>query len=81
MFNLSKAIVNMTDTKKQGKKYKYKAGYASALTNIRVFMRKLISVEKLIKEIKRNLAPIRPHRSFKRDVRPKSTVPFVYRPS
>lgn len=81
MFNLSKAIVNMTDAEKQGKKYKYKADYASALTNIRAFMRKLISVEKLIKEIKRNLAPIRPDQSFKRDVRPKSTVPFAYRPS
>ena len=48
IFNLSKAIVNVTDAEKQGKKYKYKTDYASALTNIRAFMRKLISVEKLL---------------------------------
>lgn len=81
LYNLSKAIVNAVNVEKQGKKYELKANYAAALTNIRLFLRKEINIEILIKRIKKFLVPIRPERSYQRKMKPKCAVPLAYKAS
>lgn len=46
------------------RKHTYKVNLSTAATNIRLWLRKLIDTEELIKRIKKNLAPIRPDRKY-----------------
>lgn len=57
-------------------KHPYKVNLSTAVTNIRLWLRKRINTEELIKRIKKYLAPIRPDRKYKRNMKPKSAVPF-----
>ena len=58
------------------RKHTYKVNLSTAVTNIRLWLRKLIDTEELIKRIKKYLAPIRPDRKYQRNMKPKSVVPF-----
>lgn len=46
------------------RKHTYKVNLSTAATNIRLWLRKLIDTEELIKRIKKYLAPIRPDRKY-----------------
>ena len=58
------------------RKHNYKVNLSTAVTNIRLWLRKLIDTEELIKRMKKYLAPIRPDRKYQRNMKPKSVVPF-----
>ncbi len=58
------------------RKHKYKVNFSTAVTNIKLWLRKMIDTKELIKRIKKYLAPVRPDRKFKRDMKPKSAVSF-----
>ena len=49
---------------------------STTVTNIRLWLRKVISTVELVKRIKKYLAPVRPDRKYKRNMKPKSVVPF-----
>ena len=53
-------------------KWKYKASFKAAVTNVRMYMRGSIDEEELVLRIKKFLVPIRPGRSYRRNVRPQS---------
>ena len=58
------------------RKYSYKANFANAVTNIRLYLRNLMNEKRLVSRIKKFLVPIRPERSFERPIKPKSVKPF-----
>ena len=84
MYNVSKAIIRNIDLKKNKKlelEYDYKPNFSSAVTNIRLYLRKKINMKELILRIKKFLVPERPERSYKRSIKPKSVKPFNNRTS
>ena len=58
------------------RKHKYKVNISTAVTNMRLWLRKLIGTAELMKRIKKYLAPVRPDRKYQRNMKPKSVVPF-----
>lgn len=58
------------------KKHNYKANLSTAVTNMRLWLRKLINTVELVERIKKYLAPVRPDRKYQRNMKPKSVVPF-----
>ena len=58
------------------RKHDYKVNLSTAVTNMRLWLRKVIGTEELIKRIKKYLAPVRPDRKYQRNMKPKSVVPF-----
>ena len=58
------------------RKHTYKVNLSTAVTNMRLWLRKLIGTEVLIKRIKKYLAPVRPDRKYQRNMKPKSAIPF-----
>lgn len=83
MFNLSKMIMNCVN---QGKEkttsetmYEYKSRFDSAVTNIRLYLKKIIGEEELITRIKKSLVPVIPERSFTRKMKPQSVKSSHYR--
>lgn len=58
------------------RKHKYKVNFSTAVTNIRLWLKRMIDTKELIKRIIKYLAPVRPDRKFKRDMKPKSAVSF-----
>ena len=58
------------------RKHNYKVNLSTAVTNMRLWLRKLIGTVELVKRIKKYLAPVRPDRKYKRNMKPKSVVPF-----
>ena len=57
-------------------KHYYKTNLSTAVTNIRLWLKKIISSAELTKRVKKYLAPVRPDRKYQRNMRPKSVVPF-----
>ena len=57
------------------RKHHYKVNLSTVVTNMRLWLRKLIGTEELMKE-KKYLAPIRPDRKYQRNMKPKSAIPF-----
>ena len=57
-------------------KHYYKTNLSTAVTNIRLWLKKIISSAELIKRVKKYLAPVSPDRKYQRNMRPKSVVPF-----
>ncbi len=49
---------------------------STAVTNMRLWLRKVIETLELVKRIKKYLAPIRPDRKYPHNMKPKSVVPF-----
>ena len=58
------------------RKHDYKVNLSTAVTNMRLWLRKLIGTKELVERIKKYLAPVRPDRKYQRNMRPKSVVPF-----
>ena len=80
MYNVSEIIVNNIEIK-QNRKYSYKANFANAVTNIRLYLRNLMNEKRLVSRIKKFLVPIRPERSYERPIKSKSDKPFNHRTS
>ena len=80
MYNVSEIIINNIEIK-QNRKYRYKANFANAVTNIRLYLRNLLKEKNLISRIKKFLVPQRPERSYERAIKPKSCQPLNYRTS
>lgn len=57
------------------RKHHYKVNLSTAVTNMRLWLRKLIGTEELMKE-KKISGPIRPDRKYQRNMKPKSAIPF-----
>lgn len=82
LHNLSNMIVQRTEIAiPKNSKYEWKVNFSTAVTNIRKWLRGYISSEELEKRIKKYLAPVRPDRKYKRDMRPKSVIPFINKAS
>lgn len=75
MYNVSEIIVNNIEIK-QNRKHDYKANFANAVTNIRLYLKNLLDEKVLVSRIKKFLVPIRPERSNKRPKKPKSVKSF-----
>ena len=58
------------------RKHNYKVNLSTAVTNMRLWLIKLIDTEELMERIKKYLAPVRPDRKYQRNMKPKSVVPF-----
>ena len=58
------------------RKHNYKVNLSTAVTNMRLWLRKVIGTLELVKRIKKYLAPVRPDRKYERNMKPKSVVPF-----
>ena len=58
------------------RKHHYKVNLSTAVTNMRLWLRKIICTKEMIKRIKKYLAPVRPDRKYQRNMKPKSAIPF-----
>ena len=73
LYNFSRLLINnIPPDHKDGRKWKYKSNFKTAVTNIRKFLNNGIDEKELILRIKKILIPIRPGRSYSRNVRPQS---------
>lgn len=73
MYNFCQMITNNIPPRHNEKwKWRYKASFKLAVTNARLYMRGCIGEEELELRIKKYLVPIRPGRSYRRNVRPQS---------
>ena len=84
MYNVSEIIIRNIDLKKNKKlelEYDYKPNFSSAVTNIRLYLRKKINMKELILRIKKFLVAERPERSFERNIKGQSCKPLNYRTS
>lgn len=80
MFNAASAIIGGIEvSRKDGSKYDASANRAVAITNVKLFLRGLLSASGLISRIKKYLVPVRPGRSYGRKIRTQSARPFYYR--
>jgi hypothetical protein len=84
MFNLAGAMtysVNINDEKREKEKTKkkrqhdLKANISTAVTNTRLFLRGKLSSTGLLKRIRMFVVPLRPGRSYPRNVKPQSLKP------
>lgn len=82
MYNVSEVIIRNIDLKKKKKlKYDYKINFSSAVTNIKLYLRKKLKTKELIIRIKKILVAQRPERSFERNIKGQSCKPLNYRTS
>ena len=84
MYNVSEVIIRNIDLKKNKKpelEYDYKSNFSSAVTNIRLYLRKKIKMKELILRIKKFLVAQRPERSYERNIKGQSCKPLNYRTS
>lgn len=88
MFNVAGAMtysVNVNDEKREKEKAKkkrqhdLKANLSTAITNIRLFLRGKLSSAGLLNRIRMYVVPLRPGRSYPRNVRPQSLKPLNLR--
>ena len=63
------------------RKHHYKVNLSTAVTNMRLWLRKIICTKEIIKRIKKYLAPVRPDRKYQRNMKPKSAIPFYTKAS
>ena len=78
-YNLSNIIALHTDVKEKGKKHVLTFNFTLAVTNIRLYLRGVFKEAELIRRIKKYLVPIRPDRSYPRNVKPQSLRSFNHR--
>ena len=84
MYNVSEVVIRNIDLKKNKKpelEYDYKPNFSSAVTNIRLYLRKQINMKELILRIKKFLVAQRPERSFERNMKSQSCKSLNYRTS
>lgn len=80
LYNYTQLLINAVPVEKENK-YVYKANFATAVTNARLFFKRLIDQREIIKRIKNFLIPIRPGRKSKRSIKGQSAKLFLYRAS
>ena len=81
-YNVSEVMINNIEiNQKQNRRYRYKANFANAVTNIRLYLRNLLNEKNLISSIKKFLIPERPERSYERSMKSKSVKLFNHRTS
>lgn len=80
LYNYTQLLINAAPIEKEGK-WKYKASFATAVTNARLFLKKLIDAKEIAQRIKSFLIPIRPGRQYKRNIKGQSAKLFLYRAS
>lgn len=74
---LTNMITERIEIKQSGeRKHTYKVNLSTAVTNMRLWLRKIIDTQELVKRIKKYLAPVRPDRKYQSNMKPKSFVPF-----
>lgn len=79
IFNFSKIIINNIPPKQEGiLKYEYKTSYKTAVTNVRLYLFGRINENELERRIKKFLIPIRPGRTYSRNVKGQSTKTSSY---
>jgi hypothetical protein len=80
LHNYCRLLVNNIPPAEDSKwKWNYKSNFKLAVTNIRRYFKEEISEDELILRIKKFLIPIRPGRSYSRNVRPQSAkTPSYY---
>lgn len=76
LYNLSSIIAYSTKTKKKGKKHEMSLNYTLAVTNIRLYLNGRITESEVVRRIKKYLVPIRPDRSYPRNVKAQSNKSF-----
>ncbi|WP_348688068.1 IS4 family transposase [uncultured Dubosiella sp.] len=82
LHNVASLIVQRVKIEqKDGWKYKYKPNFTTGVTNVRLFLKRKISAGKLEERIKKDLIPVRPDRSNKRNMKAQRVHPFQYRPA
>ncbi len=82
MYNVSEVMINNIEiNQKQNRRYRYKANFANAVTNIRLYLRNLLNEKRLVSSIKKYLIPERPERSYERSMKSKSVKLFNHRTS
>ena len=82
MYNVSEVIIKNINMKKNKKlKYDYKINFSSAVSNIKLYLKKKINMKKLILRAKKFLVPLRPERLFERNMKSQSCKPLNYRTS
>ncbi len=82
MYNVSEVMINNIEiNQKQNRRYRYKANFANAVTNIRLYLRNLLNEKNLVSSIKKFLIPERPERSYERSMKSKSVKLFNHRTS
>ena len=81
LYNFSAAVITAEPVQNKNTNHRYKINFSNAVTAVRMFLKKLIRAGDLTEIIRRNLTPIRDGRSFERNVKPKSVMPFINRPA
>lgn len=81
LYNLTNILINHVSEEKKDTVHRYKVNFSTAVTNLREYLAKRISIETLIERIKKYLAPIRPDRKYKRKMKPQSVIPLTYKAS
>lgn len=80
LYNFSQSILNNTDVSlKEDNIYQYKIAFTSSVTLVRQYLKHMLDGDTLRVRIKKFLIPIRPGRSFKRNVCPQSTKTLTYK--
>ena len=69
--------MNNTPTGKETSKYKL--NFNASVTAVRQFLKKIIQEDVLLQVLKKFLTPLRPGRSFIRNIKPKSSIPLSYK--
>ena len=81
-YNVSEVMINNIEiNQKQNRRYRYKANFTNAVTNIRLYLRNLLNEKNLVSSIKKFLIPERPERSYERSMKSKSVKLFNHRTS
>ena len=80
-FNLCNRLVQLADPHYKTKKYAWKVNFSTAVTNIRNYINGKIHSSTLLERLKKILAPIRPERTYDRNVRPQSVKSLTNKPS
>ena len=80
LYNFSQVILNNIDIPlKPDNTYQYKTAFTSSVTIIRQYLKCMFDDITLLLRIKKFLIPIRPGRSFKRNVCPQSAQTLTYK--
>ena len=79
VYNFSQLVINNTPPEQESTwKYKYRSNFKTAVTNVRLYLRERIDEDELAKRIKKFLIPIRPGRTYGRNVKPQSSKTSSY---
>ena len=78
-YNFTQLVVGTIDIPKKNKKYIYKPNFIVAVSVCRQFILGVVSPPMVEATILQNVSPIRPGRSFQRNIADKKSVSFNYR--